>query len=232
MARLIYAVDDDEPIRALLKQNLEREGYRAEMFPDAASLLRAASTMLPDLFLLDWMMPGMDGLQLCKALREGEATARIPIIMLTARDQEVDMILGLEMGADDYIAKPFSLRELTTRMRAIFRRIERLSEPDGAGVSRCGAVVMDAPARRVTVDGAEIPLTLKEFELLKMLMDGHGSVLTRELLLERIWGFDYGGGTRTVDVHIMQLRKRLGQRENYIDTVRGLGYKMTAKEGL
>lgn len=231
MAKLIFAADDDEPIRALLKQNLEREGYRAETFPDAAALLRATGTMMPDLFLLDWMMPGMDGLQLCKALREGQATSGIPIIMLTARDQEVDMILGLEMGADDYIAKPFSMRELTTRMKAIFRRIERLTAPENTDIIRCGAVAMDAPARRVTVDGSEVPLTLKEFELLKMLIEGHGSVLTRELLLERIWGFDYDGGTRTVDVHIMQLRRRLGARENYIDTVRGLGYKMVAKEG-
>lgn len=231
MAKWIFAVDDDEPIRALLKQNLEREGYRAETFADAASLLAAAPSRLPDLFLLDWMMPGVDGLQLCKILREGEATSRVPIIMLTARDQEVDMILGLEMGADDYIAKPFSMRELTTRMRAIFRRIERLAEPGSRGAIRCGAVAMDVPARLATVDGREIPLTLKEFELLKMLMEGHGRVLTRELLLERIWGFDYDGGTRTVDVHIMQLRRRLGPYEHYIETVRGLGYKMVAKGG-
>ena len=227
MNHLIYCVDDDAPIRELLEANLKREGFRVRAFADADGLLLALKDQLPDLFLLDWMLPGMDGLELCRTLRQMENTQSIPIIMLTAKDQEVDMILGIEMGADDYISKPFSMRELTTRIKAIFRRVHRLENASGGAMLRLGEIYMDPGARRVTVDGEPITLTLKEFELLKMLLSSKGMVLTRDLLLETVWGYDYNGGTRTVDVHIMQLRKRLGAAERYIETVRGVGYRMS-----
>ncbi|MGI6173939.1 MAG: response regulator [Christensenellales bacterium] len=229
MNQLIYCVDDDAPIRELLESNLQREGFRVRAFAEAEGLLSALGDQLPDLFLLDWMLPGMDGLDLCRTLRQTEKARNIPIIMLTAKDQEIDMILGLEMGADDYISKPFSMRELTTRIKAIFRRVERLENVSQNAILRLGEIEMDPGARRVTVDGKPITLTLKEFELLKMLLNSKGMVLTRELMLDTVWGYDYDGGTRTVDVHIMQLRKRLGVADRYIETVRGVGYRMSGE---
>jgi len=229
IAKRVFAVDDDTPIRQLLSTNLKAEGYDITTFDSGSALLMALSGQLPDLIILDWMMPGMDGLELCQRLRGNERTCGIPIIMLTARDQEMDMILSLEMGADDYIAKPFSMRGLLTRMKAIFRRVERLSAPEARRMLTVSGVELDAATRRVMVDGVPVSLTLKEFELLKILMASAGRVLTRDFLLETIWGYEYDGGTRTVDVHIMQLRKRLGARESAIETVRGVGYRLTGE---
>lgn len=229
MTHFIYCVDDDAPIRELLEANLQREGFRVRAFAEADGLLAALRDQLPDLFLLDWMLPGMDGLQLCRMLRQMENTQNIPIIMLTAKDHENDMIIGIEIGADDYISKPFSMRELTTRIKAIFRRVERLKNAGPDAILRLGEIYMDPGARRVTVGGEPITLTLKEFELLKMLLSSKGMVLTRDVLLDTVWGYDYDGGMRTVDVHIMQLRKRLGAAERYIETIRGVGYRMSGE---
>lgn len=228
------AVIEDEPnIRELLIYNLKQNGYEVLEAEDGAAGLAMIREEKPDLVLLDLMLPRLGGLELCRELREGGDLT--PIIMLTAKNEEIDKVLGLEFGADDYLAKPFAVRELMARVKAVLRRT---AAPAGAGektkgrdgedeVLRIGELTID-PARHEVKLGLEaIQLTLKEFELLSTLARNRGRVMTRDLLLDAVWGFEYIGETRTVDVHIRYLRKKLhDEEETYIKTIRGVGYKM------
>ena len=227
MAKLIYAVDDDEPIRELLEKNMKKQGYFIKTFPEGESFLSTLERELPDIVLMDWMLPGRDGVEICKIMRSQMKTRNIPIVMLTARDTEIDTVLGLEAGADDYIAKPFSVRTLCARIRTIFTRMDRWKEINGERpVLEASGIRIDIPARTVWRDGAEIQLRRKEFELLLLLLRAAGRVLTREYLLDTVWGVDYEGSTRTVDMHILQIRKRLYEgEEGNIETLRGVGYR-------
>ncbi len=223
----IFAVEDEVHIQQLLKYNLEANGYKVLVFEDGESLLEEVKSSIPDLFILDLMLPGMDGLEVCRLLRANQLTKSVPIIMLTAKSEEFDKVLGLELGADDYLAKPFSVRELVARVRAILRRIANTAHAETETI-RHGDIAMDLVRREVYKNGKLIEMPLKEFELLKMLLVNKGKVLSRELLLEKIWGFDYYGETRTVDVHIRYIRQKIEDDDSnpvYIETKRGIGYR-------
>ena len=229
---LIFAVEDESHIQQLIKYNLEATGYRVVTFESGESLLNECKNTIPDLFLLDIMLPGMDGLEVCRQLRQNQRSKNIPIIMLTAKSEEFDKVLGLELGADDYITKPFSVRELCARVKALLRRANTVTSEDSEIVKH-GDISIDCTRREVTKEGQLIELPLKEFELLKMLIVNKGKVLPRELLLEKIWGLDYYGETRTVDVHIRYLRQKIEDDDNnpiYIETVRGIGYRFNDKK--
>ncbi len=228
---LIFAVEDETHIQQLIKYNLQGVGYRVMTFESGESLLREVKSTLPDLFILDIMLPGVDGLEVCRQLRQNTRTKVIPIIMLTAKSEEFDKVLGLELGADDYITKPFSVRELVARVKAIFRRINT-TVPAESEIITFGDIIIDCTRREVTKSGNIIELPLKEFELLKLLILNKGKVLSRDLLLEKIWGFDYYGETRTVDVHIRYLRQKIEDDDSnpvYIETIRGIGYRFNDK---
>lgn len=221
---LIYIVDDDAFIQELLSYNLQNAGFQTRCFGDAAALGDALLHTLPALILLDVMLPGTDGVETLKNLRADQRTRDIPVIMVTAKDEELDKLIGLELGADDYITKPFSVREVAARVKAALRRSVRA--PAESGVLTMRDIVMDTVRHEVTKNGEPLTLTLKEYELLKVLMTSKGAVLSRDTILNRIWGYGYDGDTRTVDVHIRQLRKILGDTgEEYIQTVRGVGYQ-------
>lgn len=219
---MIYYVEDDENIRELVIYTLSQVGLPAKGFPDAAAFWSALEEQLPELILLDIMLPREDGLAMLKRLRSDERTAEIPVIMITARGTEYDKVLGLDLGADDYIAKPFGMAELVARVKA---RLRRKTGKPGEEKLAAGALVLDKKAHRVTVEGAEVSLTLKEYELLRILMENRGMVLTRDQLLERVWDYSYDGSSRTVDVHIQTLRTKLGHCADMIETVRGVGYR-------
>jgi len=225
MARILI-IEDDSDIALSLKHILEREGDHAvTVAGDGYEGLRAAlSPPVPNLVLLDLNLPGMDGTEVCRRIRKEPATAGVSVIMLTARVDEADRIRGLDLGADDYVTKPFSVKEVVARVRAVLRRTDRA---EGAAEQIAdGPVRVDLAARRVHVDGTEAVLTRKEFDLLVEMMRHRGRVLTRERLLEGVWGYDYPGETRTVDVHIRRLRKKLGEAaEERIETVVGVGYR-------
>ena len=224
--KIIFAVDDEKHILELLAYNIKNAGYQFFGFESAEEMLDQLKRgdVVPDLILLDLMLTGMDGTECC---RRGRADKRnIPGIMLTAKNEEFDRVLGLELGADDYIAKPFSVRELLARIKAVLRRSTGEDGTEGE-VLQAGDIMMDLPRHEVSKGGEPLRLTYKEFELLKLLMGNEGKVLTRDFLLNKIWGYDYYGETRTVDVHIRNLRKLLGDdEEKYIKTVRGVGYKL------
>jgi DNA-binding response OmpR family regulator len=221
----ILLIEDDADIALSLKYNLEKEGlFAVAAARDGETGLRQALEAPPDLVLLDLNLPGIDGIEVCRRLRKAPSTASAPIIMLTARVAEADRVAGLDEGADDYILKPFSVKEVLARVRAVLRRFERAGEEEETLVD--GPITIDVPARRVLVDGNEVALTRKEFDLLAHLIRHRGRVLTRERLLERVWGYDYPGETRTVDVHIRRLRRKLGEAaERRIETVVGVGYR-------
>ncbi|MDD3838961.1 MAG: response regulator transcription factor [Clostridia bacterium] len=229
----ILAVDDEIHILELLKFNLEKEGYDVFCIETGEQALSYVSRDKPDLIILDIMLPGIDGIEVCKQIKSKKETALIPIIMLTAKSQEVDKILGLEIGADDYITKPFSVRELIARVKAVLRRFrahERCQNPE---IIKIGNISIDVSNYEVYKEGQNVQLTLKEFELLKILALNKNKVLTRDQLLNRIWGYDYYGETRTVDVHIRHLRKKIEDGDGnpkYIHTVRGVGYKFDYKD--
>ncbi len=214
-----------EPLAFLL----EREGFRVRMAADGPEALEEFSKQEPDIVLLDLMLPGMSGTEVCKNIR---LKSDVPVIMVTARDSEIDKVVGLEIGADDYVTKPYSSRELIARIRAVLRR-GRVEEPDEddddyAEVLRGGAVMLDVERHVVTVDGEEIPMPLKEFDLLEYLLRNRGRVLTRGQLIDRVWGSDYVGDTKTLDVHIKRLRSKIERNPSspeFLVTVRGLGYK-------
>ncbi len=220
----IYCVEDDENIRELVLYALSSSGYAGQGFPEGESFLRAVEHSPPDLALLDIMLPGQSGLDILRCLREEPATARLPVIMLTAKTSEYDRVKGLDSGADDYISKPFGVMELLSRIRAVLRRVEKAP---AASLLTAGRLTVD-PARRTVTDGDRaIALTFKEFELLACLLRNRELVLTREKLMELVWGFDFEGESRTVDMHIKSLRQKLGPLGELIQTVRGVGYKLS-----
>jgi two-component system alkaline phosphatase synthesis response regulator PhoP len=229
---LIFAVEDETHIQQLVRFNLEAAGYRVSTFDTGESLLEEVRNSIPDLFILDLMLPGMDGLEVCRQLRANVRTKGIPIIMLTAKSEEFDKVLGLELGADDYLTKPFSVRELVARVKAMLRRVANTS-PSETGTIRHGDITLDPVRHEVYKNGKLVEMPLKEFELLKMLLQNKGRVLSRELLLDKVWGFEYYGETRTVDVHIRYIRQKIEDDDSnpiYIETVRGIGYRFNDRE--
>lgn len=223
----IYLVEDDESIRELVLYALKNGGYEASGFSGGGEFWRALEQKAPDLVLLDIMLPGDDGFRLLGRLRENSRYAALPVIMLTAKASEYDKVRALDNGADDYITKPFGVMELLSRIRAVLRR----AAPQAPDVAlRAGDIVLDEARRTVEADGAPVTLTYKEFELLAYLMRNTGLVLSREKIMERVWGFDYEGESRTVDMHIKTLRQKLGACGGLIETVRGVGYKLNGGE--
>lgn len=229
---LIYVVDDEANIRRLAALGLQDAGYETVEFSSGGELLAAIPTREPDCVVLDWMMPQPDGLEVCRRMRAESRWRHIPVIMLTARSDEVDKVLGLELGADDYLTKPFSVKELAARVKSLIRRGDYLSAKDE--LIRRGELELDSARHRVTKNGQEIALSLREYELLYELMKHPGRVLTREILLNRVWKTDFVGDTRTVDVHIRYLRQKIEDEPDsprYILTVRGVGYRFVELKG-
>ena len=220
---MIYLLEDDDSIRKLVIYALESQGYEAEGFSLPADFWAAMKQKLPKLVLLDIMLPQEDGLSILSKLRENEATARLPVIMLTARNTEYDRAYGLDLGADDYISKPFGMMELVARVRALLRRS---AEPSVSRGYRIGQLSLDPNRHQVKVGSEGVQLTYKEFMLLKLLMEGKGSVLTRTVLMDKIWDLSAERENRTLDVHIRTLRAKLGPAGRYIETVRGVGYRI------
>ena len=228
MASRVLIVEDERDIRDLVLFHLEREGFQVSSASSGEEALRQVRHASPDLVLLDLMLPAMGGLEVCRKLRQDPATVALPIVMLTAKGDEVDRVLGLELGADDYIVKPFSPKELLARVRAVLRRAK---PAPGAAPIAIGALAIDPGTRTVTVQGAPLTLTHKEFELLSALADAQGRVLSREFLLDRVWGYSRAGEieSRTVDVHVRRLRVKLGPEGRRILTVKSVGYRLDAE---
>jgi DNA-binding response OmpR family regulator len=220
----ILVVEDDRDIAALIAHYIEKAGWTADVAVSGSDALTEARRNTPDCIVLDVMLPGIDGLQVCRALRGDPATAAIPIIMLTARAEEVDRIAGLELGADDYVAKPFSPGELVARIRALLRRAQRAPAPEPNIHFR--SLTMDVSRHTVADAGREVKLTAKEFMLLQYFLQHRGRVLSRDLLLADVWGYRYTGGTRTVDVHVRRLREKLPFLADALMTVKQFGYKL------
>ena len=220
---MIHVVEDDAGVRELELYTLRTAGYEAAGFGEPAEFRRALQESLPDLVILDVMLPGEDGMSLLRSLRQDARTRRLPVILVTARDAEMDKVNGLDAGADDYLTKPFGVMELLARVRALLRRS---GEEKAEDVLTHGPIVLDRLRHRVTAEGAEVVLTHMEFELLAFLMAHPGQALTREVLLDDVWGMAYAGDTRTVDVHIRTLRQKLGSSGSLIATVRGVGYRL------
>jgi DNA-binding response OmpR family regulator len=220
----ILVVEDSADIAQLITHYLARAGHETEHLISGGDVVRRAREQPPDLIVLDLMLPGMDGLLVCQALRGDAATASIPIIMLTARGEESDRVRGLELGADDYVTKPFSPKELVARVAALLRRIERPAGPNT--ILRYGPLSVDLGRHRVAVDEREVRLTAKEFLLLQYLIEHRGRVLSRDRLLTDVWGYQYTGGTRTVDVHVRRLREKLPLLGHALTTVKQFGYKL------
>ena len=221
MAETIVIVEDDESIREMLRYYFRSVGYEVGCFDSGEAYFREGGDLDPALFILDIMLPGMDGLEILRRLRAGPKYAEAPVLMLTARTSEIDKVKGLETGADDYVVKPFGIMELQARVKAVLRRTERR----GDQVLTCGDLEIDPAAREVRKGGKLVELTFKEFELLKLLCARRGVALTRDEILQTVWDYDYTGETRTVDMHVKALRQKLG--EDVITTVRGVGYKMS-----
>lgn len=223
----ILLIEDEPDILDVVRYNLEQAGYGILAAGDGEEGLALAMSEIPDLVVLDLMLPGLDGIDVCKALREGEQTRDIPVLMLTARRDEVDRVRGLELGADDYVVKPFSPRELVLRVRAILRRSSDATADERI---RIGPLNIDLSEYRAWLDDEPLLLTATEFKLLTTLIDRQGRVQSREALLNAVWGYDYAGYGRTVDTHIRRLREKLGQHDQMIETVRGVGYRFSPKE--
>lgn len=225
---LVYYVEDDASIRGAVLYALNSTGFEAEGFEDGESFFEAVSQQLPDIVLLDIMLPGIDGLEVLERLRADRKTADIPVILITAKGSEFEKVIGLDSGADDYVAKPFGVTELISRIKAVLRRVPR---QDAAEQITVDGLTIDVRQHTVTIEGKEIDLTLKEFNLLHCLMRNEGRVFTRDELLGIVWGYDAETETRTVDVHIGTIRQKLGEYSSYIKTVRGLGYRFARNEG-
>lgn len=227
MAGKILIIDDEENIRELVKYNLEKAGFKTVECGDGVTAVALTKQEKPDLLLLDLMLPEMDGLEVCRALKQQQDTTAIPIIMLTAKDEEVDKILGLELGADDYLTKPFSSRELIARIKAVLRRSNKENLPSGE--LAIGKLRLNFSRYEAYLGDEKLELTPKEYELLKLFITNIGKVYTREQLLEKVWGYEYFGDTRTVDVHIRHLRSKLAAQPEVaeaVETVRGVGYRL------
>ena len=220
----VLIVEDEKDLAELIAFHLEKEGFRALIAGDGTAGLNEARNAKPDLILLDLMLPGIMGTELCRLLKGSEQTAGIPVIMLTAKGEEIDRVVGFEVGADDYVVKPFSTRELMLRVRAVLRRNSDQT-PKGATVT-VGVLVIDTERHLVSVSGEEVILTSTEYKLLMNLAERMGRVQSRELLLQNVWGYNYLGDTRTVDTHMTRLRTKLGAAGEMIKTVRGFGYKL------
>jgi DNA-binding response OmpR family regulator len=224
----VVIVDDDESIRELATLYLRKEGFDVSCAVDGTSALEKIRQVDPALVVLDLMLPGISGYDVCRAVR---AESSVPIIMLTARDEDIDKIVGLELGADDYLTKPFNPRELVARVKAILRRAEASAGQGATAVIRLGELTIDKQRREVKIDGAELTIRTKEFDLLAALAENAGIVLTREQLLDRVWGYNFYGETRTVDVHVQHVRARIAGSGLSIVTVRGVGYKLVEENG-
>lgn len=220
---MIYCVEDDDNIRELVIYTLESTGMAARGFADGSAFMEALAEETPELVLLDIMLPGDDGITILKKLKQSSKTKDMPVIMVTAKGTEYDKVIGLDLGADDYVTKPFGMMELVSRIKAVLRRTGRMQEKD---VLEINGIRLDIRKHEVTVNGSLIILTLKEFEMLRLLMSNPNIVLTRDQLLEDIWGYNFEGETRTVDVHVRTLRQKLGERGSVIETVRGVGYRI------
>ena len=222
----ILIIDDEVHIVELLKFNLENNGYKVDYSYDGFDGYLKTKEFQPDLILLDWMLPNISGIDLLKKIRSDETLEQIPVIMLTAKNMEEDKLEGLEDGADDYITKPFSVKEVLARITSVLRRYKYTSN-EKIEVLKADDIQVNVNKHIVTKNGQEIELTLKEFQILKLLIENKGNVLTRTFLLDKIWGYDYYGETRTLDVHIRHLRKKIGDNDSkLIETVRGVGYKI------
>ena len=219
---MIYLLEDDDSIRDLVIYTLQSQGMEAKGFPRPSAFWEAMAEHTPSLVLLDIMLPEEDGISVPKQLRSSARTCRLPVIMLTAKGTEYDKVLGLDAGADDYLAKPFGMMELLSRIRALLRRTER-----EVNIYRCDVLTVNQTRHTVTVNGREVVLTQKEFEVLCLLLKNRGQVLSRERLIEDVWGYAFTGESRTVDVHVRTLRQKLGEAGAYIETVRGYGYKIS-----
>ena len=222
----VLIIEDEKDLAELLAFNLEKEGYAATCVHDGKLGLEQAGTVLPDLILLDLMLPGLLGTEVCKALRKDQRTAHIPIIMITAKGDEIDRVVGFEVGADDYIVKPFSMREMVLRVKAVMRRFEQEVGTPVAEKLSIGDIVIDKQRHIVTSGGVETELTSTEFKLLLYLAEKKGCVHSREKLLQNVWSYNNAGDTRTVDTHVTRLRGKLGTPGDIIKTVRGFGYKI------
>lgn len=223
----VLIVDDEEHILELLKFNLSNAGYKVETSNNGIDAIKCAKEFIPDLVLLDLMLPGIDGFEVCRELKKDKNTSKAGVIMLTAKGDELDKILGLEIGADDYITKPFSVKELLARVKAVLRR-SNTSELESGEIYENGNLKIDFERHEVLVNNKKIDLAFKEFELLEILVKNDGKILKRETLLEKIWGYAYIGETRTVDVHIRYLRKKIEEDDKnpkFIETIRGVGYR-------
>ncbi len=229
----ILVVEDDQDIADLIRRYLTRAGHSVEVLASGSAALARVREEMPDVLILDLMLPGMSGIEVCRAIREDQVIARLPIIMVTARAQESDRVLGLESGADDYVTKPFSTRELVARVAALLRRVAPASET--GGVLRYATLTVDLERHVVADAGREVRLTAKEFLLLEYLIRHRGRVLSRDVLLTDVWGYQYTGGTRTVDVHVRRLREKLPILTSSLETVKQFGYKLldpaTAESG-
>lgn len=222
---LVLVVEDEVNLREPLVYLLQKEGYDVIEAEDGNTAVSLFQTHKPEILLLDLMLPGLSGNEVCRQIR---ASSDVPIIMLTAKDAEIDKVVGLELGADDYVTKPYSTRELLARMKAVLRRGREVTQPE-QGVLRAGPILMDLERHTVTVDGSTIQMPLKEFELLELLMENVNRVLTRGQIIDRVWGSNYFGDTKTLDVHVKRIRSKIEEdpsRPKLLQTVRGLGYKL------
>lgn len=224
---MIYCVEDDNNIRELVVYTLESTGMKACGFPDGTAFMKALAFETPELVLLDIMLPGEDGISLLKKLKSSAKTKDIPVIMVTAKGAEYDKVIGLDSGADDYVTKPFGMMELISRVKAVLRRTKREVKNEQYAIRN---LVLDQKKHEVRVDGTPVTLTLKEFELLELLIRNKNIVLSRDRLLEEVWGYDFDGETRTIDVHIRTLRQKLKTAGDLIETVRGVGYRMGGQD--
>jgi len=225
---MIYCVEDDSAVRDLMIYTLRASGYEAEGFTDGRELFEALAAKIPELIMLDVMLPGEDGITILKKLRNHSSTVSVPVIMATAKGTEYDKVIGLDSGADDYLAKPFGMMEMISRVKAVLRRTAPKEQP--ARLLKIGSLELNLNEHKVTADGMRIQLTLKEYEMLKLFMENPGRVFTRGQMISRVWNSDYVGETRTVDVHIGTLRTKLGPLADGVETVRGVGYRLAPGE--
>jgi two-component system phosphate regulon response regulator PhoB/two-component system alkaline phosphatase synthesis response regulator PhoP len=225
VSRLIAVVDDEPDILELVALHLKKAGYSVRTFPNAGQFQKSLTSSVPDLVVLDLMLPDADGLDVCKELKRDGRTAHIPVVMLTARGEEFDRVLGLEIGADDYVTKPFSPKELVARVKAVLRRHEKKAAPET--VELADGVIMDLNRYELTVSGRKVDVTTTEFKLLGILAERRGWVFSRDEILSRLWGDEKSVLDRTIDVHITNLRKKLGKAGRLIENVRGIGYKLS-----